>query len=189
MASVLEKSAEQFMNSKYVFCNRILASKKSNVIRGANYSDYASALLVEPEGKILGYSWQRVVQQPNLQIGNTLNPWSQFSFPSSQRTTGALRLGGISEDESSANGTGRTSWIRPYNYKSTGSVLLRDTPSLVAHTGAAQNPDLPPQQLQELFSVNVFESSASFLQSLYKCLWAATYPPLFFEERTCFRFN
>lgn len=56
MASMLEKSAEQFMNSKYAFCNRILASKKSNVIYGADYSDYASTFLVGPEGKILGYS-------------------------------------------------------------------------------------------------------------------------------------
>lgn len=56
MASMLEKSAEQFMNSKYVFCNRMLASKKSNVIYGADYSDYASTLLTEPKGKVLGYS-------------------------------------------------------------------------------------------------------------------------------------
>lgn len=182
MASVLEKSAEQFMNSKYVFCNRILASKKTNVIYGADYSDYASTLLVGPEGKILDYSWRRVVQQPNLQIGNTLNPWSQFSFPSSQHTSGAFRLGGISEAESPADCTGRTSWIRPYKYKSAGSVLPTDTPSLVAHMGAAQNPDLPPQQFQELFFANVVESSASLLQSLYTCCWAATYSPLLFEN-------
>jgi len=56
MASMLEKSTEQFMNSKYVFCKRILASKKGNVIYRADYSDYASTLLVEPEGKILFYS-------------------------------------------------------------------------------------------------------------------------------------
>lgn len=52
MASVLEKSVEPSTNSKYGFCNRTLASKKSNVIYGADYSDYASSLLVEPEGEI-----------------------------------------------------------------------------------------------------------------------------------------
>lgn len=56
MASTLEKSADKFMNSKYGVCNRILASKQSNVIHGTNYSDYASTLCLEPEGQILGYS-------------------------------------------------------------------------------------------------------------------------------------
>lgn len=49
MASVLDKSMGQFMNSKYGFSNRILASRKSNVIYGA---DDTSSLLVETEGKI-----------------------------------------------------------------------------------------------------------------------------------------
>lgn len=52
MASMLEKSMGQFMNSKNGFSNRILASKKSNVIYEADNADYASTLLAEPEGKI-----------------------------------------------------------------------------------------------------------------------------------------
>lgn len=56
MASMLEKSMGQFMNSKYSFSNRILASRKSNVIYGADDADYTSTLLREPEGKIWGYS-------------------------------------------------------------------------------------------------------------------------------------
>lgn len=49
---MVEKSTGQFINSKYGFSNRILASKNSNVIYGADDADYTSALLVEPEGKI-----------------------------------------------------------------------------------------------------------------------------------------
>lgn len=51
MANVLEKSTGQFMHFKNCFSNSILASKKSNVIYGADDADYASTLLAEPEGK------------------------------------------------------------------------------------------------------------------------------------------
>lgn len=61
MANVLEKSTGQFMHFKNCFSNSILASKKSNVIYGADDADYASTLLAEPEGKSWGYSEPRDV--------------------------------------------------------------------------------------------------------------------------------